>query len=177
VARWIPNGHSKEAPTNSMIFKISFENQATLARDSPKSKYQSKQISSRTFMKHDFGLFRCLPLFKLEGSNVIKKIICLVVNIYSSWQTDPQYYWSIFILFWYLFVQYFMNARKATRGIECPIFEHASLSNLPFNVPEIRYRWVRIFDFTRGLKGTVARDFRPSVFFINQPHLGPWCMG
>jgi hypothetical protein len=26
-------------------------------------------------------------------------------------------------------------------------------------------------------KGTVARDFRPLVFFINQSHLGPWLTG
>jgi hypothetical protein len=27
-----------------------------------------------------------------------------------------------------------------------------------------------VFNFA-VLKGTVARDFRPSVFFINQPHI------
>jgi hypothetical protein len=27
------------------------------------------------------------------------------------------------------------------------------------------------------LKGTVARDFRPSVFFINQSHLSHWLTG
>jgi hypothetical protein len=27
------------------------------------------------------------------------------------------------------------------------------------------------------LKGTVSRDFRPPVFFINQPHLGHWSAG
>jgi hypothetical protein len=27
------------------------------------------------------------------------------------------------------------------------------------------------------IKGTVSRDFRPLVFFTNQPHLGPWLTG
>jgi hypothetical protein len=69
--------HSKEAPANSMIFEISFENHAAFARDSPESRFQAKQISLPTFTKHDFGTFRSLALFKFQSSNVIKKIICL----------------------------------------------------------------------------------------------------
>ncbi len=33
---------------------------------------------------------------------------------------------------------------------------------------------VSIFWFL--FKGTVARDFEPLVFFMNQPHMGPWFM-
>jgi hypothetical protein len=28
-----------------------------------------------------------------------------------------------------------------------------------------------------SIKGTLTRDFRPLVFFTNQPHLGPWLTG
>jgi hypothetical protein len=59
-----------------MISKISYENQAAFAKDSPESRFQAKQISLSTFTKHDFGTTQGLALFKFQSSNVIKKIIC-----------------------------------------------------------------------------------------------------
>jgi hypothetical protein len=44
------------------------------------------------------------------------------------------------------------------------------------NGPEHKYRY-RYTHRINMLKGTVSRDFRPLVFFTNQPHLGPWLTG
>ncbi len=41
-------------------------------------------------------------------------------------------------------------------------------------MPYVFKTWLRCTYCTECLKGTVARDCRPLVFFNNRPHIGPW---
>jgi hypothetical protein len=50
-----------------------------------------------------------------------------------------------------------------------PFFRHFFGKSAKTSTPDFQ----RPTQFFRSLKGTVSRDFRPLVFFTNQPHLGP----
>jgi hypothetical protein len=104
-----------------MIFEISFENQAAPARDFSETNFKrtkSHLALSRNKISDHHNVYSYLGR-RVQG--VISKIICLVVNIYSSWQTDVPQYWSILnFLLVPVPIRSFMNARKAARGIEWP---------------------------------------------------------
>jgi hypothetical protein len=53
---------------------------------------------------------------------------------------------------------------------------HAANTRVSQSISEASITFILTLFLAAFMKWTVAQDFRPSVFFINQPHLGP-CSG
>jgi hypothetical protein len=78
---FVRNRHSKEILTNSRIFKLLFKDLATFVKNPLESRFQVKQVSLPTFMKHDFGVTRGLDL---GFSHKVHMFISLgIVNVYG----------------------------------------------------------------------------------------------
>jgi hypothetical protein len=126
VTRWIcfvRNWYSKKAPANSMIFEISFENQAVLARDSFETNFkrtQSHLALSRNKILDHHGVYSYVER-RVRG--VICSTICLAVKVYWLLANKiSSQHWlifnSLFNLFW------FYECKKGSSGNRMPKIEH-----------------------------------------------------
>jgi hypothetical protein len=71
---------------------------------------------------------------------------------------------------WKRCLQIFCNATVFWKTLAVPMGEYLSaLIDINLYIRERIYPWTLV-----GIKGTVSRDFRPSVFFFNRLPLGPW---
>jgi hypothetical protein len=61
--------------------------------------------------------------------------------------------------------------RQAARAVDIAILFHGPLRIECFTKTERTYYWARITAI--DVKGTVARNFLPLVFFMNRNHLSP----